>query len=113
MSLLSLALIYPREPMKPQNPEVIVYLNKVLKNEPKVENIRFHGYDKLCRCHLESGDTSEAKKQCTEALEIRDDEARILCDRAEAYLAEDMFEEVSHISFIKVWKFKFYFLGCE
>ena len=26
--------------------------NKILKNEPEVEAIRFHGYDRLCHCQV-------------------------------------------------------------
>lgn len=67
----------------------------MLKNEPKIENIRFHGYDKLCHCRLKEGsDLASAREACGEALRTRE-EPRILCDRAEAYLAEDMFDEVS------------------
>jgi len=66
--------------------------NKVLKNEPTIENIRFHAYDRLCHCELKSGETGEARKACSEAIRIND-EPRLYCDRAEAYLAEDMFIE--------------------
>ena len=38
------------------------------------------------------GDTQGSKKSCTEAIRVND-EPRLYCDRAEAYLAEDMFEE--------------------
>ena len=56
---------------------------------------RFHGHDHLCRCHLKSGDAAEAVKQCSEAIRIREDEEpRLYCDRAEAYLDEDMYDEV-------------------
>jgi len=65
---------------------------RVLKNEPTVENIRFHAHDKLCTCYLKAGDTQEAKKACSEALRIND-EPRLYCDRADAYLAEDMYDE--------------------
>lgn len=74
--------------------ECIDSASKVLKNEPKIENIRFHGYDKLCHCQLQDGsDMQETRTACNSALKIRE-EPRILCDRAEAYLAEDMFDEV-------------------
>ena len=33
--------------------ECIEASKKVLKNEPKIENIRFHGHDKLCHCQLQ------------------------------------------------------------
>merc|ERR1712223_2019107 len=73
--------------------ECIDASNKVLKNEPKIDNIRFHGYDKLCHCHLQQGeDYSEGRKNCDAALRITESPG-ILCDRAEAYLAEDFYDE--------------------
>merc|ERR1712223_2204537 len=73
--------------------ECITAANKVLKNEPKIENIRFLGYDKLCHCHLKAGnDLTEGIKLCDAAVRIKE-EPRILCDRAEAYLAEEMYDE--------------------
>jgi len=73
--------------------ECIASSQKILKNEPKIEKIRFHGYDKQCHCQLQEGsDATETRKSCDEALRITE-EPRILCDRAEAYLAEDMFDE--------------------
>ena len=36
----------------------------------------------------------ESRKSCSDAIKI-DDEPRLYCDRAEAYLLEDMFDEVS------------------
>merc|ERR1719330_1256183 len=65
---------------------------KALKNEPKVESVRFHGYDRLCHCQKEAGRASESRKACSEALKI-EDEPRLYCDRAEAYLLEDMYDE--------------------
>jgi len=52
----------------------------------------FHAYDKLCQCQMMTGDTLGSKKSCTEAIRI-DDQPRLYCERAEAYLAEDMFDE--------------------
>merc|ERR1719510_2580331 len=73
--------------------ECIASAKKVLKNEPKIQRIRFHGYDKLCHCHLESGfDLKEARKSCTDALKIVE-EPRIFCDRADAYLNDEMYDE--------------------
>jgi len=73
--------------------ECVTAANKVLKNEPKIEAIRFHGYDKLCNCHLQEGfDLDQSRQSCDAALRIRE-EPRILCDRAEAYLAEEMYDE--------------------
>merc|ERR1712241_400966 len=73
--------------------ECVTAANKVLKNEPKIEAIRFHGYDKLCNCHLQDGlDVDQSRQACDAALRIRE-EPKILCDRAEAYLAEEMYDE--------------------
>lgn len=65
---------------------------KVLKNEPSVSMIRFHGHDRLCHCYLQRGESSESVKACGEALKIQE-EPRIYCDRAEAYLEDDMYDE--------------------
>jgi hypothetical protein len=67
---------------------------KVLKNEPSMPKIRFHAFDRLCQCTLKAGlESSEARKNCDKAIQITE-EPRLLCDRAETYLSEDMFDEV-------------------
>jgi len=67
---------------------------KILKNEAEVEDVRFHAHDHLCRCHLKSGESTEAVKQCSEAIRIRgNEEPRLYCDRAEAHLDEDLYDE--------------------
>lgn len=72
--------------------ECVSSAQKVLKNEPHMDQVQFHAYDKLCQCQKMTGDTQGSKKSCTEAIRVND-EPRLYCDRAEAYLAEDMFEE--------------------
>jgi len=66
--------------------------HKVLKNEPSMENIRFHAHNRLCQCETKQGNTIEGRKACSDAIKI-EDEPRLYCDRADAYLAEDMFDE--------------------
>lgn len=61
-------------------------------SEPKVANIRFQAYDKLCQCYQKDDQISESLHSCQEALEINMD-PRILCDRAEVYIASGMFDE--------------------
>ena len=39
-----------------------------------------------------TGDTGRSVKSCTEAIRI-DDQPRLYCERAKAYLAADMFDE--------------------
>ena len=41
-----------------------------------------------------AGNPLESRKACSEAIKI-DDEPRLYCDRADAFLQEDMFDEVS------------------
>jgi DnaJ family protein C protein 3 len=41
---------------------------------------------------LQGNDPTESRSSCDAALKIKE-EPRILCDRAEAFLAEDMYEE--------------------
>ena len=45
---------------------------------------------------MKKGDLSEAKKACSEALRIQD-EPRLYCDRAEVYLADEMYDEVRYL----------------
>ncbi|KAJ1523681.1 hypothetical protein ONE63_001521 [Megalurothrips usitatus] len=66
--------------------------NKVLVSEPNVENIRFQAFDKLCQCYQKDDQISESLRSCQDALDIHMD-ARILCDRAEVYIASGMFDE--------------------
>jgi len=72
--------------------ECVASAQKVLKNEPSVTGIRFHAYDRLCHCSGKAGNTVEARKACSDAIKI-DDEPRLYCDRADAFLQEDMFDE--------------------
>lgn len=73
--------------------ECVDAAKKVLKNEPKVEMIRFHAHDRLCHCITKGGgDLPEARKSCSEAIKSQQ-EPRLYCDRAETYLDEDMYDE--------------------
>lgn len=74
--------------------ECVAQAKKVLKNEPTIQRVRFHGYDKLCHCQLQGGfDLKDARKSCSDALQILE-EPRIFCDRADAYLNDEMYDEV-------------------
>jgi len=65
---------------------------KVLKHEAEMEMVQFHAQDKLCQCSMMTGDTAGSRKACTEAIRV-EDLPRLYCERAEAYLAEDMYDE--------------------
>jgi len=75
--------------------ECVNSAKKVLKNEPSMAKIRFHAYDRLCQCQTKTGNTVEGRKACSDAIKI-EDEPRLYCDRADAYLAEDMFDEATN-----------------
>ncbi|XP_066930725.1 dnaJ homolog subfamily C member 3-like [Clytia hemisphaerica] len=73
--------------------DAIFKLNAALKHEK--ENIRFiaNAKEKLCTSQYKLGDSKEAIKACTEAIELSPQSAHVYCDRAEAYLLEDNFDE--------------------
>ncbi|XP_043508586.1 dnaJ homolog subfamily C member 3 [Frieseomelitta varia] len=64
----------------------------VLKLEPQVAKVRFIAHQHLCKCYTGNSEPSQAIKNCHEALNIRK-EASVYCDRAEAYLAAEMFDD--------------------
>jgi len=47
---------------------------------------------KLCWCHMKNGEADLAVDHCSKTLLIRED-IEVLCDRAEAYLLNDLFAE--------------------
>lgn len=65
---------------------------QLLKAEEQVEMIRYVAKEKLCHCYLHTDQVTPSLQNCREALEIHRDPA-VLCDRAEGYLASDMFDE--------------------
>lgn len=72
--------------------ECIELANKILKNENEVSSIIFEAKRLLCSCYSKDEQSSEAITHCTEALEYNDD-PNIYCDRAEAYLQTDMYDD--------------------
>lgn len=68
---------------------------KVLKNEPEVLMVIFNAKQLLCTCHVKDEQYTVAISKCREALEIYKDPS-ILCDRAEAYLETEMFDDAIH-----------------
>lgn len=66
-------------------------------------NIRFQAYDKLCQCYQKDDQIAESLQSCQDALDIHMD-ARILCDRAEVYIASSMFDDGMYLCIIFVSK---------
>ncbi|KAF2360314.1 Tetratricopeptide repeat [Trinorchestia longiramus] len=64
---------------------------KILKEEPNVEAVRYIAYEKLCTCDREIGDVIKAKKSCDASLEHAKD-PRMYCERAELHIVNDDFD---------------------
>lgn len=60
--------------------------------DPSVQELLFLAEDKLCHCYLHLDEHAESLEFCSSAL-ARHAEPRILCDRAEDYIALDMLDE--------------------
>ncbi|XP_046968498.1 dnaJ homolog subfamily C member 3 [Vanessa cardui] len=66
--------------------------NKVLRIEEQVTLVVFEARRWLCSCYAKEEAHAEALAACAGALELRRD-ARVLCDRADALLGLDMFDD--------------------
>ncbi|XP_023705057.1 dnaJ homolog subfamily C member 3 isoform X2 [Cryptotermes secundus] len=69
--------------------------NKVLKLETSVKMIIFLAKEKLCHCYLHTDQLSLSLQSCRDALEINKD-PRVYCDRAEAYINSEMYDDAIH-----------------
>lgn len=65
---------------------------RVLKLETEIDMIVFGAKQLSCKCHVKGEKYSEAIGKCREALELHKDPG-VLCDRAEAYLETEMYED--------------------
>ncbi|XP_037090282.1 dnaJ homolog subfamily C member 3-like [Pollicipes pollicipes] len=65
--------------------------SKVLDVEPTESAVRFRALERMCTCQAREA-APDAVATCTRALDLRR-EPRVLCERAEAYMADDMFDE--------------------
>lgn len=65
---------------------------QVLKLETSVNMIIFLAKEKLCHCYLHTDQLSLSLQSCREALEISK-EPGIYCDRAEAYINSEMYDD--------------------
>lgn len=68
---------------------------KVLKAEKEVLMVMFSAKQLLCTCHVKDEQYTVAVTKCREALDIHKDPS-VLCDRAEAYLETEMFDDAIH-----------------
>jgi len=81
--------------------ECIVTAEKILKNEKEIGMIVFSGKQLLCTCYVKDEKYAEALTACQEALDLVKD-ASVLCDRAEAYIGTEMFDDGNYILLFKL-----------
>ena len=73
--------------------ECIDSANSALKHESKVNNIVHLIKAKKCHCSSRTNDAANAIKFCTQALDLKPDDVNVLCDRADAHVNAEEFEE--------------------
>ncbi|XP_060810105.1 dnaJ homolog subfamily C member 3 [Amyelois transitella] len=76
-------------------PGCIASANKLLRLEGEVTLVVFEARRWLCSCSVKEELYAEALAQCGAALALRRD-ARVLCERADALLGLDMFDDAIH-----------------
>lgn len=72
--------------------ECIKSAEKVLKFETEIPMILFSAKQLLCSCYVKDEQYTAAIGKCREALELHKDPS-VLCDRADAYLETEMFDD--------------------
>lgn len=75
---------------------------KILKLETDVAMIIFGAKQLSCKCHVKAEKYSAAIGKCREALELHKDPG-VLCDRAEAYLESEMFDDGKFLVLDCLW----------
>lgn len=68
---------------------------KALSLETEIPMVVFNAKQLLCTCHVKHESFMEAVTVCREALELHQD-PNVLCDRAEAYLGTEMYDDAIH-----------------
>ena len=82
------------------NEDCIRFANRVLQQESTVMNVRYTALHLLCKCYTANNQVTEAIKSCNDAYRIRK-EPGILCDRAEAFLAGEMYDDGKCFIFLR------------
>ncbi|XP_037949949.1 dnaJ homolog subfamily C member 3 [Teleopsis dalmanni] len=72
--------------------DCIAAAETALKNEKEEQMIIFEAKRLLCTCYVQDEQHTKALTHCKDAIEIMRD-AQVLCDRAEAYLGSEMFDD--------------------
>uniref|UniRef100_T1P8U1 TPR repeat protein n=1 Tax=Musca domestica TaxID=7370 RepID=T1P8U1_MUSDO len=78
-----------------QYQDCIQSAESVLKHEKEEQMIIYEAKRILCTCSVRNEDHGKALGYCKDALDIMKD-AQILCDRAEAYIGSEMYDDAIH-----------------
>ncbi|VDN56877.1 unnamed protein product [Dracunculus medinensis] len=74
--------------------ECLQQAEKILRFEKKVPNVQLDVFRQTCKCNLHAGHAMEAITDCTEVLKNGNpNDLHALCDRAEAYLLNEQYDE--------------------
>ncbi|XP_046851742.1 dnaJ homolog subfamily C member 3-like [Xenia sp. Carnegie-2017] len=73
--------------------DAIQKFKAALKTEPALDFYILKAKSKICHCHRMNGDITETLNSCTEAIELDENNVDALCDRAEGYILNEMYEE--------------------
>jgi len=73
--------------------EALSKLKQALKTESQVTSLLNKAKRQMCHCHLKLQDPNEAIKLCNEALKLDENDVDALCDRAEAHILNEMYDE--------------------
>ncbi|CAG0925507.1 unnamed protein product, partial [Notodromas monacha] len=72
--------------------DCVAAARKVKKAEPSHQRFLTRAQDRLCYCTTKGSEPTEALKACSEAIRLEEN-PRFYCDRADAHLALDEFDE--------------------
>jgi DnaJ family protein C protein 3 len=73
--------------------DCIAKVAQMSKVENKVDAYVLREWGYLCTCHSKAGHLEDAMQHCTQLLEHEPDNAMALCDRADAHLLNEKYEE--------------------
>lgn len=73
--------------------DAIRKLESALKTEPKLDFYVLKAKTQICHCHRMNGDIEKTLDSCSEAINLDENNVDALCDRAEGYILNDMYQE--------------------
>ncbi|ELT92807.1 hypothetical protein CAPTEDRAFT_228061 [Capitella teleta] len=73
--------------------ECVRKADAMLTTEPKAHSYVLRAKGHKCHCYAKSGATAEALAACQEVFDLDADNLEALCDRAEAYINNEQYEE--------------------